>query len=97
MLTVEEYEDMIELPNGAGPVPKEPAIAVTELTITGSSQQHTFQARTRLVRLATSEPCRIRFGTNPDATGGGRLATDQTEFRGIPAGATVKLARITSS
>lgn len=85
-LTITEYQDMAETPQGATPVPLEPPLVSTSVLIAGtSSTPHILNARTRLVRLATSEACHVRFGAGAPVavTSDGRMAADQTEFRGV--------------
>ena len=67
-------------------VPIEPPLADYPVSFaSGVANSPTFQARTILVRLATDAVCSVLFGVAPTATtSNGRLAANQTEYRGVP-------------
>ncbi len=77
--------------------PKEPAITVQQVTISGSSvQSAAFNANTKFVRVHCDEPCRVAFGTNPTAAATSmRLGASKSEIFG--AGAGQKVAVITTT
>ena len=85
-LYVTEYGTIAGLPATAnGQVPLEPPLADYIVTIPGTSPA--FQPTTRMVRLNCDAVCSVLFGQAPSAsTSNGRLAANQTEFRGVPEG-----------
>lgn len=74
-------------------VPQEPPLAEQSLSVSGTSgQTAAFNASTTLIRIANDggSPVGCTIGANPTATvasggvGSGRIAANQTEFRGVP-------------
>jgi hypothetical protein len=77
-----------------------PPLAEQFFTISGSSAQSSaFNANTKFVRLHTDVSCTIEFGTNPTAVAlqTARMAANQTEYFGVPQGASYKVAAVTSA
>jgi hypothetical protein len=99
VLYITEYAWMASVPNAGPQMPMEPPVAEQTVAIGGTSAQSaTFNAKTRFVRLHTDAICSVEFGTNPTATAtDGRLAANQTEYRGVPEGGTLKVAVITNT
>jgi hypothetical protein len=65
-------------------VPIEPPLA--DYTVVFGSASPVFQPSTILVRLACDAVCSVLIGLSPVAsTTNGRLAANQTEYRGVPA------------
>jgi len=91
-LYVTEYGTIAGLPATAnGQVPLEPPLADYIVTIPGTSPA--FQPTTRMVRLNCDAVCSVLFGQAPSAsTSNGRLAANQTEFRGVPEGMAFKVS-----
>ena len=85
-LYIAEYGTIVGLPATAnGQVPLEPPVADYIVTIPGTSPA--FQPSTRFVRLNCDAVCSVLFGQAPSAsTSNGRMAANQTEFRGVPEG-----------
>ncbi len=74
--------------------------SVTDQTIDfsgGVASSAAFKAGTKFVRLQTDAVCNIKFGDSPtavvksNAVGGGRMATDQTEYFGVVGGQKVSV------
>lgn len=88
-------------PGGFGQIAQEPPLAEQTVAIgVGSVQSSAFNTNTRFVRLHVdgTGPCSVEFGTNPTASATtGRLAANQTEYRGVPKGQSFKVAVITNS
>ena len=91
-LYVTEYGTIAGLPATAnGQVPLEPPLADYIVSIPGTSPA--FQPTTRMVRLNCDATCSVLFGQNPSAnTSNARMATNQTEFRGVPEGMAFKVS-----
>ena len=91
-LYVTEYGTIAGLPATAnGQVPLEPPLADYIVPIPGTSPA--FQPMTRMVRLNCDAVCSVLFGQAPSAsTSNGRLAANQTEFRGVPEGMSFKVS-----
>jgi hypothetical protein len=91
-LYVTEYGTIAGLPATAnGQVPLEPPLADYTVGIPGISP--VFQPTTRMVRLHCDAVCSVLFGQSPSATtSNGRMATNQTEFRGVPEGMSFKVS-----
>ena len=91
-LYVTEYGTIAGLPATAnGQVPLEPPLADYTVSIPGISPA--FQPTTRMVRLHCDAICSVLFGQSPSAsTSNGRMATNQTEFRGVPEGMSFKVS-----
>jgi hypothetical protein len=85
-LYVTEYGTISGLPATAnGQMPLEPPLADYIVSIPGISPA--FQPTTRMVRLNCDVVCSVLFGQAPSAsTSNGRMAQNQTEFRGVPEG-----------
>lgn len=96
-LYVTEYRGIAHGENGgmiqAG---QEPALANQKITIGATSAQSAaFNEYTYFVRLHCESACHIVFGTDPTATTStARLSAGQTEFFGVPAGQSYKVAVI---
>lgn len=93
VLYVTEYVGLTSQGAGLGQVPIEPPVVEQAIAITGASTVTlAFNSRTRLVRLHTDAICAVTIGAAPVATvpagalGSGRLAANQTEFRGVGPG-----------
>jgi hypothetical protein len=99
-LYITEYAQLMPSPvGGQGQMPMEPPLAEQTVAISGSSaQSNAFSAATRFIRLHTDSICSVEIGTNPTATASkGRMAANQTEYRGVPVGQSFKVAVITNS
>ena len=97
---ITEYAGLMPSPvGGQGQIPLEPPLAEQTVSIGGSSTaSNAFNAQTRLIRIHTDAICSIEIGATPTATATtGRLAANQTEYRGVPVGASYKIAVITNS
>jgi hypothetical protein len=101
VLYVAEFAEMLIGPAGrVGQVPAMPPLAEQTVAIGGASAPTTnaFNAKTRMVRLHTDAICSVAFGTAPTATSANmRLAANQTEYVGVPLGASYKVAVITNT
>lgn len=87
-------------PGIAGQVANGAPIAEQTVSIGGTSTQsgNAFNASTRIIRVHTDAICSIALGTNPTATASKmRLAADQTEYFGVPPGASYKIAVISNT
>jgi hypothetical protein len=64
-----------------------------------SAQSAAFNQLTKFVRLHTDAICSVEFGTNPTAVANtqARMAANQTEYFGVPQGASFKVAVVTST
>ena len=91
-LYITEYGTIAGLPATAnGQVPLEPPLADYTVAIPGTSPA--FQPTTRMVRLNCDAVCSVLFGQAPSAsTSNGRMAANQTEFRGVPEGMSFKVS-----
>ncbi len=67
-------------------VPIEPPLADYTVAISGSpNASAVFQPQTLIVRLSCDVICSVLIGASPTATtSNGRLAANQTEYRGVP-------------
>ncbi len=86
-LYITEYIDI----DGTRQVPNEPPLKEQTVAITaGSLASAAFDSRTTIIRLNTDAVCSVlvgKTGTTPTATAtSGRLAANQTEFRGVQGG-----------
>lgn len=100
VLYITEYAEMQIGPAGrSGQMPMDPPLAEQTVAIGGSSTASAaFNAATRFVRLHTDAICSIEFGTAPTATATtGRMAANQTEYRGVPLGQSFKVAVISNT
>lgn len=85
IMTITEYERVVETSRGAAPVGVEPAHAIQVVTFTATAGvSAAFNARTKFVRIAVSGNANILFGANPTAVtdASTRLAAGQTEYFG---------------
>jgi hypothetical protein len=98
-LYITEYANLT-FPNGeAGQMPLENPVAEQTVAIGGTSTQSmTFNPGTSFVRIHTDAICSVLFGTNPTASAtSGRMAANQTEYRGVQRGQSFKVAVITNT
>jgi hypothetical protein len=103
-VTITEYASLAYITPGAaiGQLPMEPPLAEQAISVTTSTQSATFNAKTRLIRIANDagSPVAITIGANPTATvpnsgtGSGRLGINAIEYRAVPANSGFKLAAI---
>lgn len=85
-------------PGAAGQVPQEPPLAEQTVAIGAEAKSSAFNAQTRLVRVHVDAICSISFGTAPTATTSmQRLAANQTQFHGVPKGASYKVSVISNT
>lgn len=99
VLYITEYAGLMPSPvGGQGQVPMEPPLAEQTVAIGGSTAaSNAFNSQTRLIRLHTNSICSVEVGTAPTAsTTTGRMAANQTEYRGVPLGLSYKVAVITN-
>jgi len=102
-LSVVEYVGLMSQGPGLGQVPIEPPVAKYQIVNTGASTQGpAINAKTKVVRLHADSICAVEIGANPTAvaagaTGSGRFAANQTEYRGIPAGSALIIAAVLST
>lgn len=103
-LCVTEYAELQIGPAGrVGQIPLSPPLAEQGVANAGASTQSTtLNAKTRMVRLETDSICCYAIGTNPTAVAIGagmtsRLVAGQTEYVGIPPGASFKVAAVLST
>lgn len=99
VLYITEYAEMQIGPAGrVGQMPVEPPIAEQTLAIGTVVSSAAFNAKTRLVRLHCDAICSVLFGTAPTASvTTGRMAANQTEYRGVPLGQSFKVSVITNT
>lgn len=100
VLYITEYADVLTSVNSQPvPIVLEPALAAQTVAIGGSSvQSSALNSKTKIVRVQTDAICSITFGTNPTATSSNRrLSADQTEYFGVPANSSYKVAVITNT
>ena len=97
ILYVTEYGTISGLPATAnGQMPLEPPLADYVVSIPGTSPA--FQPTTRCVRLHCDAICSVLFGQAPSATTtNGRMAQNQTEFRGVPEGMNFKVSVVANT
>lgn len=85
-------------PGGQGQIPMEPPLAEQTVAVGVEAKSAAFNAKTRLIRIHTDAICSVLIDTNPTATTAkGRLAANQTEYRGVPIGGLYKISVITNS
>jgi hypothetical protein len=95
ILFITEFaEEQIGPAGRVGQMPLEPPLAEQAVSFGASTQSSAFNSKTRFVRLHTDTNCFLVFGTNPTAvtSTSGRLAANQTEYRGVPLNASFKVA-----
>lgn len=99
VLFVTEYSTMGQAPNSGPQMPQEPVLAEQVVAIGGGSvSSAAFNAKTRFIRLHTDAICSVSLGTAPTASSTtGRMAANQTEYRGVPEGGAFKVAVITNT
>lgn len=100
VLYITEYAEMQIGPAGrVGAMPMEPPLAEQTVAIAaGSAASVAFNVGTRFVRLHTDAICSVEFGLSPTATATkGRMAANQTEYRGVPLGLSYQVAVITNT
>ena len=98
ILYITEYAEMSIGPAGrVGQIPQEPPLAEQAITFTTHTESSAFNAKTRFVRLHTDTNCFVVLGTAPVAvtSTNGRMAANQTEYRGVPLGAAFKVSVVT--
>jgi hypothetical protein len=103
-LYITEYAELALTGGGRlGQIPQEPPLAEQTVAVTGTSAQSAaLNAGTRLVRLHADSIIAVSIGANPTATVAGtnstkRMAANQTEYVGVPAGSGLKIAAIVST
>jgi hypothetical protein len=99
-LFITEYAGLAPAPpGGVGQVPLEPPLAEQSVTIAaGHAESNAFNAQTRLIRLEAGAICSVLIGTAPvAATTSGRIAANQSEYRGVPKTGTFKVSVIQNS
>jgi hypothetical protein len=103
-LYITEFAELEIGPAGrAGQIAMQPPLAEQAIANGGgNTQSAAFNSKTRLVRLHTDSICAVEFGLNPTAIAAGatgtlRLAANQTEYFGVPAGQSFKVAVILST
>src|SRR4051812_48167052 len=100
-LYVTEFSDEAQTVRGGAQAAQVNSAMVDQTPVVigaGSLQSAAFAATTVLVRIGTDAICSIAFGTNPTATANTfRMAADQVEYFGVPAGQSYKVAVITNS
>jgi hypothetical protein len=100
VLYITEYAGLTPSPvGGLAQLSQENPLAEQTVSIgVSSAQSSAFNAKTRIVRLHCDAVCSVEFGTNPTATSSTqRLAANQTEVKGVPVGASFKVAVIQNS
>lgn len=99
VLFITEYAGLMPSPGGGlGQVPMEPPLAEQTVAIGVEAKSAAFNSKTRVVRLHTDAICSVLLGTAPTATtGSGRMAANQSEFRGVPLGQAFKVSAITNT
>jgi hypothetical protein len=99
VLYITEYAEMQIGPAGRhGQMPMEPPLAEQTVNIGSVASSSAFNAATRFVRLHCDAVCSVEFGTSPTASSTtGRMAANQTEYRGVPLGQSYKVSVITNT
>jgi hypothetical protein len=96
-LNITEYRKLLaDEMNRTVQAGEEPSLAIQEVTIgAGSLQSSVFDSDTQFVRIHAETACHIKFGANPTAAGTDtQLAAGQTEYFGVPAGLSYRVAVI---
>lgn len=98
-LYITEYAYMGQVPNSAAQIPQEPPIAEQTVAIgVSSAASSNFNSKTRFIRVHTDAICSVSVAIGPTATAAkGRMAANQTEYRGVPEGGQYAIAVITNS
>lgn len=79
---------------GGGPIPiaQEPALAHQDVTFTTATQSAAFNAGTVLIKLNSTDACRVLFGDDPTALATSEyLAAGIDHWRGVRAGQKVSV------
>jgi len=96
-LYVDQYTDPGVFQGAPRPVVQAPSLVATIRIAndTTNTVSAAFDDKTRIVRVHTDSICSIKFGTAPTATTSTtRLAANSTEYFGVPAGQSFKIAVI---
>ena len=90
-LYITEYSEMLSVGNKAIPVPVEPGVEQTPITISGTSAQSAaFASSTLLVRIHSDVVCSLLFSDNPTAdVNDKRMSAGDTEYFAITPGGKV--------
>lgn len=99
VLYITEYAGLMPSPpGGQGQVPMEPVLAEQTVAIGAEAKSALFNKQTRLIRIHVDAICSVLIGTAPTATtASGRLAANQTEYRGVPMTGTYKISVISNT
>jgi hypothetical protein len=99
ILYITEYAQLMPSPpGGVGQVPMEPALATQTVSFTTHTESLAFNAQTRVVRVHTDSICSLIFGASPVATTSHpRMAAGQTEYHGVPVGASYKVSAVSNT
>lgn len=99
VLYITEYAGLMPSPvGGQGQIPMEPPLANQTVAIGTVLSSSAFNAGTRLIRIHADAICSVLIGTAPTATTStGRMAANQTEYRGVPPTGTYKISVITNT
>ena len=77
-------------PGNVLPAGEEPALVATALTATGTTAQHTFNAKTRFFLIYTEDIINFAMVANGNPTaiiaGAGRMAAETSQFLGVKTG-----------
>jgi hypothetical protein len=97
-LYITEFSQMSQV-GGPQAMPQDSPLAEQTVSIGGSSAQSSaFNVATRFVRLHCDSVCSIFLGVNPTAAlTSGRMAANQTEYRGVPQGGGFQVAVIANT
>lgn len=96
---ITEYAQLMPSPvGGQAQLPMEPPLAEQTVAIGVEAKSAAFNAKTRLVRIHADAICSVLIGTAPTATtSSGRMAANQTEYRGVPMTGTYKVSVISNT
>lgn len=100
ILYITEYAGVAQAQIGGNyaMVPVEPPLAEQAITYGATTPSAAFNPSTTLVRLHTDSICSVLFGTTPIATAASaRMGVGQTEYHGVRAGLSMKVAAITNT
>jgi hypothetical protein len=99
ILYITEYQLLAQDAGNEAQMPLDPPLAQQTVAIGASSAQSAaFNTATQFIRIHADAVCSILIGTNPTATAtSSRMAANQTEYRGVPAGGGYKIAVITNT
>lgn len=91
-LYITEFSGVGYEPGKATQAPIIPPLAEQTVTFTTSTASSTFNESTRLVRIVSDTECRIKFGSDPTATGSSMFMAAKAEaFFAVP-GTSMKVA-----